>query len=115
MLPSLQGKKLGITAFAVDQAGRVGYAVPTTKGSAEGNINFGLVDSTLVVYGRTYPLPHDGPIGDIAVDAARGNVFLSNTNFNLLEVWQTGSDEGLCAERRRRWLDAVGYVHLEKP
>ncbi len=91
---SLQGKKLGITAFAVDQAGRVGYAVPTTKGSAEGNINFGLVDSTLLVYGRTYPLPHDGPVGDIAVDAARGNVFLSNTNFNLLEVWQSGATKG---------------------
>ena len=89
--PTLQGKKLGITGFAVDQAGRVGYAVPATKGSAEGNINFGLIDSTLLVYGRTYPLPHDGPIGDIAVDAARGNVFLSNTNFNLLEVWQSST------------------------
>jgi hypothetical protein len=89
--PSLQGKKLGITAFAVDQAGRVGYAVPATKGSAEGNVNFALIDSTLLVYGRTYSLPHDGPIGDVVVDAARGNVFLSNTNFNLLELWQSSS------------------------
>jgi len=89
--PSLQGKKLGITAFAVDQAGRIGYAVPATKGSAEGNINFALIDSTQLVYGRTYTLPHDGPVGDIVVDAARGNVFLSNTNFNLLELWQSNS------------------------
>lgn len=89
--PTLQGKKLGITAFAVDQAGRVGYAVPLTKGTAEGDITQGLIDSTLVVYGRTYALPHQGVVGDIAVDAARGNVFLSNTAFNLLEVWQSSA------------------------
>jgi len=91
LAPSLQGKKLGITAFAVDQAGRIGYAVSATKGSSEGNVNFALVDSTLVVYGHTYALPHNGVVGDVVVDAARGNVFLSNTNFNLLEVWQNGS------------------------
>jgi hypothetical protein len=89
--PTQQGRKLGITAFAVDQAGRVGYAVPTAKGSAEGDIALGLVDSTLVVYGRTYALPHQGVVGDIAVDAARGNVFLSNTAFNLLDVWQSSA------------------------
>jgi hypothetical protein len=89
--PTQQGKKLGITAFAVDQSGRIGYAVPATKGSAEGNANLGLIDSTLVVYGRTYALPHQGVVGDIAVDAARGNVFLSNTAFNLLELWQSGA------------------------
>jgi hypothetical protein len=89
--PAQQGKKLGITAFAVDQSGRVGYAVPATQGTPQGNINAALVDSTLVVYGRTYTLPHQGTVGDIAVDAGRGNVFLSNTAFNLLEVWQNTS------------------------
>lgn len=91
LAPALQGKKLGITAFAVDQAGRVGYAVPASRGSSEGNVNNALIDSTLVVYGHTYSLPHNGIVGDVVVDAARGNVFLSNTNFNLLEVWQAGS------------------------
>jgi hypothetical protein len=91
--PTQQGKKLGITAFAVDQAGRTGFAVPLTKGVAEGNIANGLVDSTLVVYGRTFALPHQGTIGDIAVDRARGNVFLSNTAFNLLEVWQSSATQ----------------------
>ncbi|HEX3867974.1 MAG TPA: hypothetical protein VHV78_14530, partial [Gemmatimonadaceae bacterium] len=86
---SQQGKKLGITAFAIDQAGRVGYAVPSTQGTPQGDINSAIVDSTLVVYGRTFALPHQGTIADIAVDAGRGNVFLSNTNFNLLEVWQS--------------------------
>jgi hypothetical protein len=86
--PSQQGKKLGITAFAIDQAGRVGYAVPASRSGSEGDRNAALIDSTLVVYGRTYALPRQGTVGDIAVDAPRGNVFLSNTDFNLLEVWQ---------------------------
>lgn len=89
--PSQQGKKLNITAFAVDQAGRIGYAVPTTRGNSESDINAALRDSTLIVYGRTYALPQQGTIGDIAVDATRGNVFLSNTAFNLLNVWQSSS------------------------
>ena len=89
--PSLQGKKLGITAFAVDEQGRVGYAVTQTNQGSQSLLAAGLVDSTLVVYGRTYALPHQGVIGDVAVDAARGNVFLSNTAFNLLEVWQQQS------------------------
>jgi hypothetical protein len=80
-----------ITAFAVDQAGRTGYAVPAARGNGESDVNLALRDSTLVVYGRTYRLPQQGVIGDIAVDAARGNVFLSNTAFNLLNVWQNPS------------------------
>jgi hypothetical protein len=91
LAPSAQGKRLGITAFAIDQAGRVGYAVAATTGAAQGDVNLALVDSTLLVYGRTYALPHDGTVGDIVVDAARGNVFLSNTNFNLLDVWQSSA------------------------
>jgi hypothetical protein len=88
---TLQGQRLGITAFAVDQAGRVGYAVPTTRPAAEGSLANALVDTTLLVYGRTYPLPLQGIIGDITVDAARGNVFVSNTNFNQLNVWQNSA------------------------
>ena len=86
---SQQGRRLGITAFAVDQAGRVGYAVPLTRASAEGNLANALVDSTLLVYGHTYPLPHAGNIGDITVDAARGHVFVSATAFNAIDVWQS--------------------------
>ena len=87
--PSQQGRRLGITAFAVDQAGRVGYAVPLTRASAEGNLANALVDSTLLVYGHTYPLPHAGNIGDITVDAVRGHVFVSATAFNAIDVWQS--------------------------
>jgi hypothetical protein len=89
--PTMQGKRLGITAFAIDQSGRVGYAVPISRGTGEGNFNNALRDSTLIVYGRTYTLPQQGVIGDLAIDAARGNVFLSNTAFNLLDIWQSSA------------------------
>ena len=89
--PALQGKRLGITAFAIDQAGRVGYAVTANRSTPEANLANAVVDSTLIVYGRTFTLPHQGTVGDVVVDAARGNVFLSNTAFNLLEVWQSSA------------------------
>ncbi len=85
--PSLQGKRLGVTAFAIDQTGKTGYAVSSTTTLPQGNLTLARVDSTLVVYGQTFALPRQGTVGDLAVDAARGNVFLSNTNFNTLEVW----------------------------
>jgi hypothetical protein len=85
---SHQGKKLGITGFAVDQAGRTGYAVAASRPGSEGNLSAAQLDSTLIVYGRTFQFPQQGIIGDLAVDATRGNVFLSNTAFNLLNVWQ---------------------------
>jgi hypothetical protein len=87
-----QGKRIAITAFAVDQQRRTGYAVRPTQAGAEGNLLNALVDSSLIVYGRTYKLPRaGGSIGDIAVDRARGNVLLSNTAYNRLEVWQNGT------------------------
>jgi Bacterial Ig domain len=88
---TLQGQRLGITAFAVDQQGRVGYAVPATVQAAQGNVALAVIDTTLLAYGRTYSLPQSGTIGDLVVDAARGNVFLSNTNFNQINVWQSSS------------------------
>jgi hypothetical protein len=88
---TLQGQRLGVTAFAVDQAGRVGYAVPASSQAAQGTIALAVIDTTLLAYGRTYSLPQTGTIGDLVVDAARGNVFLSNTNFNQINVWQSSS------------------------
>ena len=90
-----QGQKLDVTAFAIDQAGRVGYAVPATTQTPAGTLASAVMDSTTVVFGRTFALPRQGAIGDVAVDATRGNVFLTNTNFNLLEVWQAGSKQFL--------------------
>src|SRR5262249_16999922 len=90
-----QGKKLGIASFAIDQAGRIGYSVPATRTGSESDLASAQFDSTLVVHGRTFRLPQQGVIGDLAVDAGRGHVFLYNTGFNLRNVWeQSGSTKG---------------------
>ncbi len=83
-----QGKRVSITSFAVDQFGRAGYAVRAAQTTSAGTLADAVADSTLVVYGRTFALSRQGTIGDIAIDPVRGNVFLSNTSFNVLEVWQ---------------------------
>jgi hypothetical protein len=85
---SMQGKHLAVTAFAVDQGGRTGYAVRSATLPPETNLALGAVDSTTIVYGQTYTLPIPGLVGDLAVDVGRGNVFLTNINNNKLEVWQ---------------------------
>lgn len=85
---SMQGKRLAITSFAIDQSGRIGYSVRSSTLPAATTRAAGSVDSTTVVYGQTYTLPIPGPVGDLAIDVGRGHVFLSNINNNKLEVWQ---------------------------
>src|ERR1051325_1017724 len=82
-----QGRHLAVTAFAVDQFGRTGYAVRQTTQGSETNLANALVDSTTIVYGQTYTLPLSGTIGDVATDPSRGHIFLSNTSRNRLEVF----------------------------
>lgn len=86
-----QGQRVQITAFATDQGGRTGFAVTTAATVAETDETKARRSETRIVYGQTYDLPLPGTIGDITVDASRGNVFLSNTIHNRLEVWQNGS------------------------
>jgi hypothetical protein len=86
-----QGQHLGITAFAIDQTGKIGYAVRTTTAGSETVLANALVDSTEVVYGQTYTMPIQGTVGDLTVDEARGNVFMSNKSHNRLEVWNDSS------------------------
>ena len=89
-----QGRNLRITAFAVDRLGRTGYAVPSNVTAAQPNPALAWSDTTVVVYGRTYPIPNttvNTVVGDIAVDTAHANVFLTNINSNRLEMWQGAS------------------------
>lgn len=88
-----QGKRVSIFSFAVDQQHRTGYSLPAGSSTPNPNQATAASDSSLIVYGHTYALPQSRPgtIADIAVDRARGNVFLSNTRYNLLEVWQDPS------------------------
>ena len=86
-----QGRNLRITAFATDRLGRTGYAVPANVTAAQPNPALAWSDTTVVVYGRTYPLPNttvNTVVGDIAVDTTHANVFVTNINSNRLEVWQ---------------------------
>lgn len=86
-----QGKHLRISSFATDRNGRTGYSVPVTVTTPQQTAALAWFDTTVVVYGRTYPLPNSAAntlVGDIAVDTARGNVFVSNINANRLDVWQ---------------------------
>ncbi|HEY2378394.1 MAG TPA: hypothetical protein VGH98_20615 [Gemmatimonadaceae bacterium] len=86
-----QGRNLRISTFAIDRLGRKGYSVSNGTTVAQPTMARAWTDTTVVVYGRTYPLPYGGintTVGDIAIDTAHGNVFVSNINNNRLEIWQ---------------------------
>jgi hypothetical protein len=87
---SAQGKTLAVVTFAYDQGGRVGYSLPANVTVPQQSAALAKVDSALIVYGHTYPLPaaRSGIIADVVVDPARGNVFASNITANRIEVWQ---------------------------
>jgi hypothetical protein len=90
---SMQGKHIEILSFAYDIGGRIGYSVRVGTNTPQPLYSGALAEPALVVYGRTYALPtnRNGVIADLAVDATRGNVFLSNINYGRLEVWQNGA------------------------
>jgi hypothetical protein len=91
--PTAQGRRVALVSFAYDQNGRIGYSLRAGSVTPQSVASLAFVDSALVVYGRTYPLPvsRNGTIADLVVDRARGNVFLSNINHGRLEVWQRGT------------------------
>lgn len=86
-----QGQRVTVVSFAVDARGRRAYSVPATSTTPETNVANARADTSLIVHGLSYTLPRAGTAGDLAVDPVRGNVFISNTAHNLLEVWNNGS------------------------
>jgi hypothetical protein len=84
-----QGQRISIVGFAVDQGGRTGYAVSASQLTPVSSLAQAHADTTLLVYGHTYPIPaaRSGIMGDVVWDAAHENVILSNMNFNRLEVF----------------------------
>jgi len=89
-----QGRNLRISSFAIDKLGRKGYSVSSGTTTPQPNMAAAWTDTTVVVYGRTYPLPYGGVgtvVGDIAIDSVHGNVFVSNINNNRLEIWQNAT------------------------
>jgi hypothetical protein len=94
LAPTLRGRRVAVTGFAVDQSDRTGYAVRPGSLTPGADLVGAFVDSTLLVFGHTFPLPStrsSGLIGDIAWDAVHENVILSNQIFNRLEVFNTAS------------------------
>ncbi len=104
---SAQGKRLAVVSFAYDVGGRIGYSVRQGITASQPNPAAAWVDSTLIVYGRTYSVPasRSGTIADVVVDRTRGNVFLSNLSAGRLEVWQNAS----------RKFDATGVFVGSEP
>lgn len=90
---SLQGRRVFISSFATAGTTTIltGYSVKTSFPGSQSDSTLAYNDTSLVVYGLTYPLPRPGTVGDIAVDEARGNAFVSNMSFNRLEVWQAAT------------------------
>jgi hypothetical protein len=88
-----QGKRVSISAFARDSAGKIGWAVPAGSTTPVTDTTKMARDTALVVYGQTFALPRIGVAGDLSVDSARGSVYISNTMYNRLERWNaaTGS------------------------
>ena len=86
-----QGRRISIITFAIDSANNVGWSLPAGAGTpvtARANASR---DTVLISYGRTFKLPRAGIAGDLAVDEPRGNVYVSNTSYNLLEIWNNAS------------------------
>ena len=89
-----RGKRITLTSFAYDQGGRIGFSIPAGTTAFQTVAANAFVDSTLVVYGTTYPLPvrpNPNLVADLKVDETRGNVFMTNINNGRVEVWTTGT------------------------
>jgi hypothetical protein len=82
-----QGMRIQIRSFATDSSGVTGWSQGAGTLAPITNVALAFRDTSLVTYGITYRLPRVGVAGDLAVDEIRGNVFVSNTAYNLLEVW----------------------------
>jgi len=86
-----QGRQINIISYAIDARGDTGWSLAAGASAAVTLRAQATKSTALITYGRTYSLARNGIIGDVAVDVARGNVFLSNTSFNVLEVWDNVS------------------------
>ena len=85
----LQGQKITVISFAIDDntPPLTGFSIPSGTTASITTQGLAFQDTTRVTFGRTFSPPRLGVMGDLAVDANLGNVFLSNTANNLLEVW----------------------------
>jgi hypothetical protein len=83
-----QGTKMVVYTYATDASGLTGYSVANGVSIPQTTNSAAVRDTMLIVYGQTFTLPRDGIASDVTVDVLRGNVFVSNTVFNRLELWK---------------------------
>jgi hypothetical protein len=88
---SNQGDSIKVITYAIDNNAppKTGYSVAEGATSPITTVGSAFKNDVIITYGRTFELPigRQGLVGDIAIDPGTGNVFVSNTSFNLLEVW----------------------------
>lgn len=89
---AMQGKRLYVRSYARDSVGATGYSVPLGSTTVDTSLTLATKDTVRLAYGRSFSPPRNGILADIAVDEKYGNVYLSNTQKNLLEVWNNGSE-----------------------
>jgi hypothetical protein len=89
-----QGQRVNIISFATDNntPPGIGFSIPTGTSTPITVEGAAFADTSLITFGRTFRVPRaGGVVSDLAVDEQRGNIFLSNTQFNLLEMWSNTS------------------------
>ena len=93
ILSRYQGQRLAVVSFARDSGGRIGYSVATGVTVPQSDPTKAFVDSTLIVYGQTFALPQarNGVASDVSIDPVHNNVFISNTQYNRLELWNSAT------------------------
>jgi hypothetical protein len=84
---TLRGRGLFVIAYAVDQANHKGYAVASGTNVPVSNEAEGQHAPTVYAFGLTTTLPAGSFGADIAVDATRSRVYVSNITKNELEAF----------------------------
>lgn len=88
---TLRGRGLFVIAYAVDQANHKGYAVASGTNVPVSSEAEARRDPTVYAFGLTTALPAGSLGADIAVDATRSRVYVSNITKNELEAFDYGA------------------------
>ncbi len=88
---ALRGQTLFVIGYAIDMAGRTGYAVPNGATVPISSDSVAKRDQVVYAYGLTYGMPVGSLGADIAVDTTRSTVYVSNLNRNQLEAYAYGA------------------------
>ena len=103
-----QGDTIKVITYVIDNNAptpKTGFSVVPGSLTPVTSLAAASRSDVIIAYGRTFPLPvgRQGTVGDIAVHTATGNVFLSNTSFNILEVWNGGTFTGTVQVGSQPW------------